>query len=316
MKTYRSVDVAALPKHFESEAVEKRWGEVWEREGTYRYDPSRPREQTFVVDTPPPTVSGSLHIGHVFSYTQTDLIVRFWRMRGKNTYYPMGWDDNGLPTERRVQNHFNVRVDVKEPHRPGLSLPPAPEEGKGKATPPKTVSRPNFIELCHEVTKTDEKVFMALWRRLGLSVDWEEEYATIDDRCRKLAQLSFRDLYEKGHVYSEVSPTMWDVDFQTAVAQAEVEDRPQAGAFHDIAFAVASTRESFIISTTRPELLPACVAVAAHPDDPRYQHLIGKKAVTPLFHAEVPIFASPAVERDKGTGVLMICTFGDATDVM
>ncbi|MFT3775761.1 MAG: valine--tRNA ligase [Minicystis sp.] len=317
MKTYRSVDVAALPKHFESEAVEKRWGEVWEREGIFRYDPSRPREETFVVDTPPPTVSGSLHIGHVFSYTQTDVIVRYQRMRGKNTYYPMGWDDNGLPTERRVQNFFNVRVDVKQPYEPGLKLPPAPEEkDKGKGPPPRTVSRPNFIELCHEVTKTDEKTFMGLWQRLGLSVDWKEEYATIDDRCRKLAQLSFRDLFEKGHVYSVVAPTMWDVDFQTAVAQAEVEDRQRPGAFHDIAFAVAGSDESFVISTTRPELLPACVAVAAHPEDPRYQHLIGKKAVTPLFQVEVPIIASPVVEKDKGTGILMICTFGDATDVM
>jgi len=318
MKSYKAVDVAALPKHFDAGAVEKRWAEVWERGGLYRYDPSRPREETFVVDTPPPTVSGSLHIGHVFSYTQTDVIVRYQRMRGKNVYYPMGWDDNGLPTERRVQNYFNVRVDVKQPYEAGLTLPPVAADGKGKdkLPPPRTVSRPNFIELCHEVTRTDEKAFMALWRRLALSVDWEEEYATIDDRCRKLAQLSFRDLYEKGHVYSVVAPTMWDVDFQTAVAQAEVADRPEAGAFHDIAFAVAGSEESFVISTTRPELLPACVAVAAHPEDPRYTHLVGKRAVTPLFHVEVPIIASPAVEKDKGTGILMICTFGDATDVM
>jgi valyl-tRNA synthetase len=317
MSTYKAVDVAALPKHFESEALEKRWGEAWEREGIFRYDPTLPREATFVVDTPPPTVSGSLHIGHVFSYTQTDVIVRYQRMRGKNTYYPMGWDDNGLPTERRVQNYFNVRVDVQKPYEAGLAMAPAPEEkAKGQTTPPKTVSRPNFIELCHEVTKTDEKAFMALFQRLGLSVDWTQEYATIDDRCRKLAQLSFRDLFEKGHVYSVVAPTMWDVDFQTAVAQAEVEDRQRPGAFHDLAFAVAGSDESFVISTTRPELLPACVAVAAHPDDPRFTHLIGKKAVTPLFHVEVPIISSTAVEKDKGTGILMICTFGDATDVM
>ena len=315
MKTYRAVDVQSLPKHFDSNAQEKRCDESWEREGLYRYDPSRPREETFVVDTPPPTVSGSLHIGHVFSYTQTDVIARYQRMRGKNVYYPMGWDDNGLPTERRVQNYFNVRVDVKQPYEPGLTMAPVPP-GQKNLPPPRTVSRPNFIELCHEVTKQDEKAFMGLWRRLGLSVDWKEEYATIDDRCRKLAQLSFRDLFEKGHVYSVVAPTMWDVDFQTAVAQAEVADRPGTGAFHDIAFAVSGSEESFVISTTRPELLPACVAVAAHPDDPRYQHLIGKNAVTPLFHVEVPIIASPAVEKDKGTGILMICTFGDATDVM
>jgi valyl-tRNA synthetase len=314
MRTYESVDIARLPKHFDSAAAEQHFDEIWERNGTYHYDPTRPRDETFVIDTPPPTVSGSLHIGHVFSYTQTDLIARFQRMRGKNVFYPMGWDDNGLPTERRVQNYFHVRVDVDAPHEPNLRLAQATPE-QIKSGPPRKVSRPNFIEFCHKVTQQDERAFMALWRRLGLSVDWREEYATIDDRCRKLAQFSFRDLWEKGHIYSSFAPTMWDVDFRTAVAQAECEDRPQAGAFHDIAFAVAGSDERFVVSTTRPELLPACVGVAAHPDDIRYRHLLGRKAVTPLFHAEVPIFASAAVEKDKGTGIAMVCTFGDAADV-
>ncbi|MCW5803669.1 MAG: valine--tRNA ligase [Deltaproteobacteria bacterium] len=312
MPTFRSIDPATLPKHFDAPAVEERLAERWARDGVYRFDPSRPRSETFVVDTPPPTVSGSLHVGHVFSFTQPDVIVRYQRMRGRNIYYPMGWDDNGLPTERRVQNYFHVRVDVTAPHEPGLTLDQAtPERAK---QPPRSVSRPDFIELCHKVTAEDERAFQRLFTRLGLSVDWGETYATIDDRCRTLAQLSFLDLHARGELYSSESPTMWDVDFQTAIAQAEVEDRPHAGAMHDIAFSIQGGGE-FTIATTRPELLPACVGVTAHPDDERYQHLIGKRAITPLFAAPVPIFASDVVDREKGTGILMVCTFGDQTDV-
>nr|WP_257450315.1 valine--tRNA ligase [Archangium lipolyticum] len=314
MKTFRSINPELLPKHFEAESVEKRLDARWESEGLHRYDPSRPREETFVVDTPPPTVSGSLHVGHIFSYTHADVIVRQQRMLGRNIFYPMGWDDNGLPTERRVQNYFNVRADVRTPYEPGLRMEQATAESSKQ--PPRTVSRPNFIELCHQVTKQDEQVFKALWRRIGLSVDWEEEYATIDDHSRELAQFSFLDLYEKGHAYSVTAPTMWDVDFQTAVAQAEVEDRPQAGAFHDIAFAVEGSDAHFTIATTRPELLAACVGVTAHPDDERYKGLFGKRAITPLFRVPVPIFPSELADPTKGTGILMVCTFGDATDVL
>ncbi|HEX5747405.1 MAG TPA: valine--tRNA ligase [Archangium sp.] len=314
MKTFRSINPELLPKHFEAEAIEKKLDARWESEGTYRFDPSRTREETFVVDTPPPTVSGSLHVGHIFSYTHTDVIARQQRMLGKNIFYPMGWDDNGLPTERRVQNYFNVRADVRTPHEPGLRLEPATAESSKQ--PPRTVSRPNFIELCHQVTQQDEQVFKGLFRRIGLSVDWAEEYATIDDDSRKLAQLSFLDLYEKGHAYSVKAPTMWDVDFQTAVAQAEVEDRPQAGAFHDIEFGVEGSDARFTIATTRPELLAACVGVTAHPDDERYKGLFGKRAITPLFRVPVPIFPSELADPTKGTGILMVCTFGDATDVL
>jgi valyl-tRNA synthetase len=301
-----------LPKHFDSRAAESRWTTEWARLKAYAADPSRPRDETFVIDTPPPTVSGSLHVGHVFSYTQTDVIARYQRMRGRSVFYPMGWDDNGLPTERRVQNYFHVRCDARAPYEPNLRLEPA-DAAKAKE-PPRVVSRPNFIELCLEVTRRDEEAFKALWRRIGLSVDWQEEYSTIDDRCRHLAQASFLDLFAKGHVYSVEAPTMWDVDFQTAVAQAEVEDRPTRGAFHDIAFGVEGGGE-FVIATTRPELLPACVAVTAHPDDERYRALFGKRAITPLFKAPVPIFPSELVDPEKGTGILMVCTFGDATDV-
>ena len=312
-KTFKTIDPATLPKHFDAVEAESRFDAKWEESGIYRYDPSRPREETFVVDTPPPTVSGSLHIGHVFSYTHTDVIVRFQRMRGLNIFYPMGWDDNGLPTERRVQNYFHVRCEAHAAYEQGLQLEEA--GAKQRKERPRVVSRPNFIELCLQVTREDEKAFMNLWRRIGLSVDWAEQYATIDDHCRRLAQHSFRDLFEKGHIYNLEAPTMWDVDFQTAVAQAEVEDRQMRGAFHDVVFGVEGSDDHFTISTTRPELLAACVGVTAHPKDKRYQHLFGKKAVTPVFHVPVPIFPSELADPEKGTGILMVCTFGDATDV-
>ncbi len=315
MSTFRTIDPTSLPPHLDSTAAEDKWKARWDELGVYRYDPTRSREETFVVDTPPPTVSGSLHMGHVFSYTHTDVIVRHQRMLGKNIFYPMGWDDNGLPTERRVQNFFHVRVDPKKAYEKGLEIPNATDE-QVKKDLPRLVSRPNFVELCQKITHEDEKVFMGLWKRLGLSVDWEQEYATIDERCRKLAQYSFLDLFQKGHIYNVDAPTMWDVDFQTAVAQAEVEDRPLQGAFHDIAFGIEGSDEHFVIATTRPELLPACVGVAAHPEDERYKHLFGKRAVTPLFHVPVPIFPSTLVDKEKGTGILMVCTFGDQTDVI
>jgi valyl-tRNA synthetase len=313
MATLRTIDPAALPKHFDAPAAEARWDAEWERLGVHAYDPRRPREETFVVDTPPPTVSGSLHVGHVFSYTHADVLARYRRMRGQNVFYPMGWDDNGLPTERRVQNHFHVRCDPRLPYDPGLALEPA--TAADLKQPPRIVSRPNFTELCERVTREDEEAFKTLWRRLGLSVDWREEYATIDRRCRHLAQLSFLDLHAKGEVYNLEAPTMWDVDFQTAVAQAEVEDRPTHGAFHHLVFGVEGDGASFTIATTRPELLAACVGVTAHPDDARWRGLFGKRAVTPLFRVPVPIFPSPLADPEKGTGILMVCTFGDATDV-
>jgi valyl-tRNA synthetase len=310
---YKTIDIAQLATHFDSASSERKLAQRWDELKTYSYDSNRGRGETFVVDTPPPTVSGSLHIGHVFSYTHTDLIVRYKRMRGFNTFYPMGWDDNGLPTERRVQNYFHVRCAPDISFQPDLKIEMATDaQRKG---PPRMVSRSNFINLCLELTREDEKVFKNLWRRVGLSVDWEQEYSTIDDFSRSMAQLSFIDLYEKGHVYSLDAPTMWDVDFHTAVAQAETEDRTIPDHFHHIAFGVDGSDESIVIATTRPELLPACVAVTAHPDDERYKHLFGKYAITPLFRVPVPIFPSDLVNPEKGTGILMVCTFGDATDV-
>lgn len=306
-----TIDPGSLGPHFDTKAAEEKWDRLWSEWGTHRFDEGA-TGPAFVVDTPPPTVSGSLHVGHVFSYTQTDVLARFERMRGKNVFYPMGWDDNGLPTERRVQNYYHVRCEPHVPFEPGLALAMADEAARKH--PARRVSRKNFIELCLALTAEDEQAFKVLWQRLGLSVDWTLEYSTIGARSRGLAQWSFLDLFRKGQVYQVEAPTLWDVDFKTAVAQAEVEDRPVKGAFHRLRFGVEGGG-SFVIATTRPELLPACVGIAAHPDDERYRGLLGQRALTPLFHVPVPIFASELVERDKGTGILMVCTFGDATDV-
>jgi valyl-tRNA synthetase len=299
-----------LPESYEPTQSEARWREEWERWRIYRWDPSRPREETFVADTPPPTVSGSLHVGHVFSYTQQDVLVRYQRMRGRNIAYPMGWDDNGLPTERRVESLFGIRPNPALPYDPGWR----PRRDKRKEEPVEEVSRESFIRACGMVMEEDEKAFEELWRRLGLSVDWTLIYRTLDAHCRRLSQLSFLDLLRKGDVYQALAPTMWDVDLQTAVAQAEVEDREVEGSYHDVRFGVEGGG-SFVVSTTRPELLGACIAVVAHPEDPRYRGMFGKTALTPLLHAPVPILPSDHADPEKGTGILMVCTFGDQMDV-
>ncbi|GII10737.1 valine--tRNA ligase [Planomonospora parontospora subsp. parontospora] len=289
--------------------LESVWAARWEAEGTYRFDRSRTRDEVYSIDTPPPTVSGSLHVGHVFSYTHTDTIARFQRMRGREVFYPMGWDDNGLPTERRVQNHFGVRCDPSVPYDPDFRPPAAP----GKQQIP--ISRRNFIELCERLTISDEKVFEELWRRLGLSVDWSMTYATIDGRARAASQRAFLRNLARGEAYLAEGPTLWDVTFRTAVAQAELEDREHPGAFHRIGF-TAPSGERVWIETTRPELVPACVALVAHPDDERYRPLFGTTVRTPLFGVEVPVLAHHLAEPDKGSGIAMVCTFGDLTDVL
>jgi valyl-tRNA synthetase len=306
-----TIDPNRLGSHFDPKQAEAAWGPRWLEWGVHRFDEGGVGP-AYVIDTPPPTVSGSLHVGHVFSYTQTDVLARHQRMRGRNVFYPMGWDDNGLPTERRVQNYHHVRCDAHARYEPGLDLGIADEAARRH--PPRRVSRANFIELCLALTVQDEKAFKELWQRLGLSVDWALEYSTIDEKSRRTAQWSFLDLRRKGEVYQVEAPTLWDVDFRTAVAQAEVEDRVQKGAFHHVRFGVEGGG-GFVIATTRPELLPACVGVAAHPEDDRYRALFGKRALTPIFRTPVPVFPSGLVDREKGTGILMVCTFGDATDV-
>ncbi len=300
--------MADLPTKYTASEIQEKWLNAWATRGVYNFDPARTREETFVVDTPPPTVSGSLHVGHVFSYTQTDTIVRYQRMRGKNIMYPMGWDDNGLPTERRVQNKFNIRCN------PDVAYDPNWKATVSEAKEPLQVSRRNFIEACSLVTKEDEEAFETLWRNLGLSVDWREQYATIDSHCRQVSQLSFLDLVKRGYLFSSESPTMWDVDFQTALAQADLEDRPVKGAYHDIRFGIEGGGD-FVISTTRPELVVSCIAVVAHPSDERYRGLFGKYAITPLFESRVPIQPSEHADPELGTGIMQISTFGDNADV-
>ncbi|GAB1821862.1 valine--tRNA ligase [Herbidospora sp. RD11066] len=298
------------------DGLEQAWVARWAADDLYRFDRSRPREQIFSIDTPPPTVSGSLHVGHVFSYTHTDTIARFQRMRGKSVFYPMGWDDNGLPTERRVQIVFGVRCDPSVPYDPGFQPPDKP----GKQQVP--VSRRNFIELCERLTADDEKAFEELWRRLGLSVDWSMTYQTIDANARAASQRAFLRNLERGQAYLSEAPTLWDVTFRTAVAQAELEDREWPGAFHRIAFHLSPEQQAqgfadrVWIETTRPELIPACVALVAHPDDERYRPLFGSTVRTPVFGVEVPVLAHHLAEPDKGSGIAMICTFGDVTDVI
>jgi len=306
--------MSGVPEKPSLENVEPKWIDSWDQNGTYAFDRSATRDNVFSIDTPPPTVSGSLHMGHVFSYTHTDTVARFWRMRGKSVFYPMGWDDNGLPTERRVQNYFGVSCDASVAYVPNFQPPFRGDPPKDHRAVP--ISRPNFIELCEELTAEDEKIFEDLFRRLGLSVDWSLLYTTIEDRSRRASQRAFLRNLARGEAYTQEAPTLWDVDFRTAVAQAELEDRDRPGAYHTIAFHKSDGSGDVLIDTTRPELLPACVALIAHPDDPRYQPLFGKTVRTPLFNVEVPVFAHPLAQIDKGTGIAMCCTFGDLTDVI
>jgi valyl-tRNA synthetase len=293
------------------DGIEQKWDAVWAAQGTYAFDRTAGREQVFAIDTPPPTVSGSLHVGHVFSYTHTDLVARYQRMRGKKVFYPMGWDDNGLPTERRVQSFYDVRCDPSVGYDPSYA-PPADAGARKKDAPQTSISRRNFVDLCHTLTAEDEQAFESLFRRLGLSVDWSHTYATIDDRSRRAAQRAFLRNLARGEAYAQEAPTLWDVDFRTAVAQAELVDKDLPGAYHRIAFHGA---EDVHIETTRPELIPACVALVAHPDDARFQPLFGSTVRTPLFGVEVPVVAHELADPDKGSGIAMICTFGDVTDV-
>ena len=307
------MDDVRVPDKPTLDGLEQRWDQVWQAQGTYAFDRTRERGDVYAIDTPPPTVSGSLHVGHVFSYTHADLLARYQRMRGKSVFYPMGWDDNGLPTERRVQNYYGVRCDPSQPYDAGYE-PPADSGALKKGTPQVSISRANFIELCHRLSAEDEKAFEALFTRLGLSVDWSHTYETIGDRARRAAQRAFLRNLARGEAYATEAPTLWDVDYKTAVAQAELADREMPGAYHRIAFRQADGT-ALHIETTRPELLPACVALVAHPDDERYRPLFGTTVTTPLFGATVPVLAHVLAQPDKGSGIAMICTFGDTTDV-
>ncbi len=304
-----------VPEKAALEGLEAKWSARWKDEDTYAFDRTQPRENVYAIDTPPPTVSGSLHVGHVFSYTHTDLVARFHRMRGKAVFYPMGWDDNGLPTERRVQNYFGVRCDPSLPYDADFTPPEKPDP---KRQVP--ISRPNFVELCERLVEQDEAVFEDLWRTLGLSVDWTRTYTTIGPLAQKVSQRAFLRNFARGEAYLQEAPTLWDVTFQTAVAQAELEAREYAGHYHRVSFHKpdgdsADGGGTVEIETTRPELIPSVVALIAHPDDERYQPLFGTTVASPVFGVEIPVLAHEAAEPDKGAGIAMCCTFGDLTDV-
>ncbi|MGQ0615882.1 MAG: valine--tRNA ligase [Acidimicrobiia bacterium] len=301
--------MASVPEKPVLDGLEAKWRARWEREGTYRFDRTAPRERVYSIDTPPPTVSGSLHPGHACSFTHTDLIARYRRMRGFEVFYPMGWDDNGLNTERRVQLTLGITCDPSLPYDADF----VPPERPGKDPVP--VSRPNFVHCCEQVTEQLEQAYFDLWSDLGLSVDWSQTYTTIGDHATRTSQAGFLRLLGRDLVYRAESPTLWDVDFRTAVAQAELKDKEIEGAYHRLRFTAADDGTPIHIETTRPELLAACVALVAHPDDERYRDRFGAAAVTPLFDVRVPILAHELAEPDKGSGIAMICTFGDTTDV-
>lgn len=282
--------IPSLPQNYNFLEREKHWQRFWETQALYSWDPTSPRADTFVVDTPPPTVSGQLHIGHTCSYAQADFIVRFQRMLGKNIFYPMGFDDNGLPTERLVEKQKGIRAA--------------------------NMDRADFVKLCQEVVRAEEEKFRHLFKAMALSVDWSLEYQTISPLSRRLAQLSFLALLEKNQVYRSVQPILWDPVDGTALAQADVEDKERVTYMHNILFVHEATQAPLPIATTRPELLPACVALFYHPDDLRYQHLAHTYAITPIFNIRVPIVADALVQPNKGTGLVMCCTFGDQTDVV
>lgn len=277
-----------FPKSYNFAEVEKKWQEWWSDQELYKWNSLEPRENTFIVDTPPPTVSGQLHIGHVYSYTNTDFIVRFQRMMGKNIFYPIGFDDNGLPTERLVEKQKQVRAAGMD--------------------------RQEFIRICKEVVALEEQKFRSLFNSIALSVDWSLEYQTISAASSTISQMSFLDLVRKKEVYRDAQPMLWDPVDQTALAQADIEDKEKQSVMNEIVF---RTEEGgrLIIATTRPEMLPACVAVFYHPEDGRYRHLEGRHAISPLFNVKVPILADDLVQQDKGTGLVMCCTFGDVTDI-
>jgi valyl-tRNA synthetase len=277
-----------LAQQYNHLSEEKKWQQFWEESKVYNWDESASREESFVIDTPPPTVSGLLHMGHIFSYTQADFIGRFQRMLGKSVFYPMGFDDNGLPTERLVEKVKNVRA---------VNMP-----------------RQEFIAICQDVVKDAEEEFRKLFRSVALSVDWSQEYQTINENSRTISQMSFLDLYKQGNAYRQLQPTLWDPIDQTALAQADIVDQEMPGVMNDILFSLEDGKQ-ITIATTRPELIPACVAVFCHPEDKRYQHLIGKKAITPLFGVTLPIIGDTHVDMEKGSGLVMCSTFGDITDM-
>ena len=278
----------SLTKHYQPAQAEPRLQQRWQEMGVYHFHPDHDDRPVYSIDTPPPTVSGNLHLGHVYSYSHPDFIARFWRMNGYNVYYPMGYDDNGLPTERLVEKRLGITAAQ--------------------------VGRAAFIEKCLQVSEDAEVDYQTLWQRLGLSIDWRYTYRSIEDRSRRISQHSFLELYHKGLAYRQEAPAIWCPECRTSIAQAELNDLERASEYVTLSFQ-RSDGTALPIATTRPELLPACVAVFVHPQDARYRHLVGQNVSVPLFGQQVPVLADAAADPEKGTGAVMCCTFGDTTDV-
>ncbi|MGJ3231621.1 MAG: valine--tRNA ligase [Oceanicaulis sp.] len=279
----------AFPDQYDAKAAEAALNARWADEKAFQWDPGAPADSDYVIDTPPPTVSGALHIGHVYSYTQADITARYMRMSGRNVLYPIGWDDNGLPTERLVEKVKKVRGG--------------------------TMARDEFVALCREVIPEYEQQFRDLFTRLALSVDWSREYQTISDESRTISQMSFLDLYHKGLLERRLEPSLWDPADRTALAQAEVEEIEREGKLNEIPFQIEGGGEPAVIATTRPELIGGCGALMIHPEHPRAKELVGRRAISPLYNVPVPIIADEAVDPEKGTGMVMCCTFGDIQDI-
>ena len=273
--------------HYNHSIVEKKWQDYWLKSNLYNWDDNLSKEESFIIDTPPPTVSGMLHMGHIFSYCQTDFVARYQRMRGLNVFYPIGFDDNGLATERLVEKLKNIKAS--------------------------DLHRDDFRKICEIVVKESENEFRELFKSIALSVDWNQEYQTVSQDVIKISQMSFLDLLDKNLVERRLAPTMWDTADRTAIAQAEIEDKEKQGVMYNIAFTCADKK--LIIATTRPELLSGCVAIFYNPNDLRYTHLSNQYAITPIFNEKVPIIADEDVAIDKGTGLVMCCTFGDIQDI-
>lgn len=276
-----------LPKHYDAKEVELKWQKYWEENKTYRFDENN-SHKIYSIDTPPPTVSGKMHMGHAFGNSQQDFIARFKRMNGFNVLQPFGTDDNGLPTQMLVQKKKKVRAQ--------------------------DIGRKNFVKLCLETLEKELRPeYLKDWKSLGISCDFDISYTTINKHCTKISQKSFLELYEMGRAYRKEAPAIWCPKCRTAIAQVELEDKDVDSSFSDIIFKIED--KDLIIATTRPELLPACVSIFFHPDDKRYQQLEGKMAKVPLFGFEVPILPDEHVDPEKGTGIVMCCTFGDKNDV-
>jgi len=268
--------------------IEERWRKFWEKEQIYKFNP-KTKKKIYSIDTPPPTVSGKMHLGHAFSYAQQDFLVRYKRMRGFNVFYPFGTDDNGLATIRLIEKEKKVKAF--------------------------DLGREKFIKLVLETLEKELRPqYIEDWKKLGMSCDWDIFYTTIDKHCQRISQRSFIDLYKQGREYRKRTPFFWCPECQTAIAQVELKDKTQKSKFVYMKFDT-EIGEPIVLATTRPELMAACVGIFVHPDDKRWRKFVGKKAKIPFYGREIEIKTNKDVAMDFGSGAVYHCTFGDMDDV-